>query len=109
MKKFLRIPTPAAPEIPPALDQRILAAAALRAHGFRQRRRALRFALPAAAAMLMTGLTFFAMSPDSPAKRPDVAAKGEMLALADMTVLEQGNFALASMSEFELFDDAFTI
>ncbi|MCI5779864.1 MAG: hypothetical protein MR051_08665 [Lentisphaeria bacterium] len=109
MKKFLRIPIPAAPEIPPALDRRILAAAALRAHGLRQRRRVLRFVLPATAAMLMTGLTFFAMSPDVPVTRSDATAKGEMLALADMTALEQGNFALASMSEFELFDDCFTI
>ena len=63
MKKFLRLPF-SAPEVPQALDQRILAAAALKANRTRKQRNVIRFAVPAsaAAAFLTTGIVFYSYS-----------------------------------------------
>lgn len=102
MKKFLHLPFDSA-DVPSSLDRRILAAAALRANRARKFRRGVRLMLPAAAAAaaVMTGVTFYCFDTDRNIVQTDAISASEMLALADMTVLEQGNYALASMSEMD--------
>lgn len=107
MKKFLQLPFKSA-EVPQSLDQRILAAAALRACRFRRIRNGIRFALPAAAAAaaLVTGITYFSFDTAKPQiSQTDALTATEMLALADMTALEQSNYALASMSEMDFSEE----
>ncbi len=101
MKKFLHLPFESA-EAPRSLDQRILAAAALRANRSRRIRRSVRLILPtaAAAAALMTGITFYTLNSTSQPITPrEELNPADMLALADMTALEQSNYALTAMSE----------
>ena len=111
MKKFLRIVSTEKTEVPAAVEERILAAAALRAHGFRRRRQFLKFGLPAAAALaLMTSLTFFSYTPQPrPNLQKTEVAGTDLLGLADMTVVDEGNFLLAAMSELEPADESFSI
>ena len=111
MKKFLRIVFPEKTEVPSAVEDRILTAAALRAHGFRRRRQFLRLGLPAAAALaLMTTLTFFPYATKHRTRPGNAEATGaELLGLADMTVVDEGNFLLAATSELEPADEGFYI
>ena len=112
MKKFLRIVFPEKTEVPTAVEERILAAAALRAHGFRRRRQLLKLGLPAAAAalVLMSTLTFFPHAPKHRPRPGNAETSGaELLGLADMTVVDEGNFLLAAMSELEPADESFSI
>ena len=91
MKKFLRILSPSTAQIPSALDQRILAAAALRANSFKRKRRQRRIFLSTAAAavfIVAVGISFYAAIPNSPnvnvKKVSESRNSSELLALADL-------------------------
>ena len=116
MKKFLHWELEkSAPEIPLALDQRILAAAAMRARSFRRRKLFLRIAMPtmstaaaAAAVMLFSGVIFHSKTAVTKPGTAIVAttsgqkiseSENNMLDLYDMTALEQGNYTIALVSE----------
>ena len=126
MKKFLHWNLKkSVPEIPAALDQQILAAAAMRANGFKHRRRLLRIVLPgitgaaaaaaAAAAFVITGVIHQEEIPRTPRiPVPFVTEtisepENNVLALYDMTALEQGNYTIALASETVLDEDLLSI
>ena len=118
MKKFLHLTLPETPEVPEALDRRILAAASLRADGQRRRRMWMRFAVPTAvaAAAMLTAITCFAPFRETPRRSLPIRrvagsrqSKPDMLALADLTNLEQDNFTLAAVSELEMSEENFSI
>ena len=115
MKKFLRILSPSTAQIPSALDQRILAAAALRANSFKRKRRQRRIFLSTAAAavfIVAVGISFYAAIPNSPnvnvKKVSESRNSSELLALADLTALEQGNYnTFAALAEVEFSEENF--
>ena len=111
MKKHLHLTSGAeSPEISPALDARILAAAAFKANAIRHRKKVLYWSIAAAAAfLLITGTVFFNFAQEGIAFRQqqtgtEIAAP-EMLALSDMTALEQGNYTVAIISEYDFASD----
>ena len=132
MKKFLHLELEkSAPEIPLALDQRILAAAAMRANSFRRRKLIFRIALPAsvasaaaAAVVLCSGVIHLPQQPVKPAAVTPVSSiatqtstprqkittpENNMLALYDMTALEQDNYTIALVSETSWDEDLLSI
>ena len=139
MKKFLRLELPSANrEIPPELDASILAAAAMRAKSTRKKRLSLKITalgITSAGAAAAAVLTVLPMSTPahheavkdqnvlrSVASSPVVIAAekntlpltpkkttAELLALADTTLLEQESYNLATMADFSLDGDNFTM
>lgn len=126
MKKFLHLDLKkSAPEIPLALDQRILAAAAMHARRVRRGKLLCRIALPttavtaaAAATVLFSGVILHKETLEIPAvSTPAVAVttqkitepENNMLALYDMTALEQGNYTIALVSDTAWDEDLSSI
>lgn len=125
MKKFLHLDLKkSAPEIPLALDQRILAAAAMHARRVRRGKLLCRIALPttavtaAAAAVLFSGVILHKETLEIPAvSTPAVAVttqkitepENNMLALYDMTALEQGSYTIALVSDTAWDEDLSSI
>ena len=126
MKKYLQLNlADSAPAVPTALDQRILAAAAMRANGFKHRHLILRFILPAtasaaaaAAALLITGTVNHeaAVMPQATEKQIAVQPRNvstqqenNMLNLADLTMLDQGYFSIAMVSETAINEDIWSM
>lgn len=111
MKKFLRLFAPNENlEISSALDQRILAVAALRAKRFRARRRQLRIYIPSAAAAAVIAVAGVSFWMNMPSKTPNttksISQGADMLALADMTSLEQSNYNTSlALAEVDLPED----
>ncbi len=134
----IRLPH-SAKEVPLTLDASILASAAMRARSFRRRRILLKAAFPTiAAAAAVTVITagifdgvYFAGKPAAPTKNiavshmeigklqnqvtldsaaaSDPAPAAELLALADISVLEQESYNLASMAEFTIDGESMMI
>ena len=136
MKKFLRINLPrSAKEVPLELDAQILASAALSARSIRRKRFIFKLTVPAVAAaaaiaVVTTGTlnSFdFEKHTASPELQPiaqsaEIAKKevlppvpqavensAELLALADITSLEQESYNLAAMADFAFDSDSITI
>ena len=136
MKKFLRINLPRSEkEVPLVLDAQILASAAIHARSIRRKRLALKMAFPAVAAAAAVAIVAVGTyNTLELSKRPAVTAmpiaqstaiitkqevlppapqvvenSAELLALADMTVLEQESYNLAAMADFSFDGDSITI
>ncbi len=108
MKKHLHLTSGAElPEISPALDARILAAAAFKANAIRHRKKMLNWSVAAAAAfLLITGTVFFNFTLDiHRSHQGQELAAPDVLALSDMTDLEQENFTVAIISEYGFSSD----
>lgn len=112
MKKHLHLnPGAELPEISPALNARILAAASFKANAIRHRRKVMHWSISAAAALLLiSGMVFFNLASDEISaaqvhKKYSVSPAPEILALSDMTVLEQENFTVAIISEYGFSSD----
>ena len=123
MKKFLRWDLFSASDVPVSVEKSILATAAMRAAGFKRKRRVMLFAMPsaaaAAAAMLVGGVVYYntLFTSTTPLQLPGTDAatatlsnsQPDMLALADMTALEQVNYTIALVSENNFDEDNFVI
>ena len=136
MKKFLRINLPrSAKEVPLELDAQILASAALSARSIRRKRFIFKLTVPAVAAaaaiaVVTTGTLnslYFEKHSASPEMQPvapvaefakkeilppapqAVENSAELLALADITSLEQESYNLAAMTDFSFDSYSITI
>lgn len=133
MKKFLRLSLKHSErDIPAELDAVILSAAAMRAKSTRKKRLALKIAVPgitaagAAAAALLVALPIAVPRPANDgftaevrdiaqipsiqnAEKSNIVTTAELLALADTTLLEQESYNLATMADFSLDGDNFTM